>query len=880
MSPIQQMLLGVGAVATKTYIDDIFSNYLWLGTEATKTITNGIDLSGKGGLVWVKNRDAGWNHTWIDTERGANKSIYSDTTIAEATDSTALTSFNNNGFTVGASDYTNNDGEDQVSWTFRKSPGFCDVVTFTTSDPTISNRRISHNLGCVPGMIILKNRDDAEDWIVYHHSLGTDKYLRLSNSGNASTFSNIWGSSAPTSSDFGFNESGWTYANKDYVAYVFAGGIAGQTNSVLFDGTGDYLSLAASSDFTLDGDFTIEWFSHRGAAGGMSAFGIGNLQTLGGMEVFFHSSDGKVHIYTTDSSGGSNRLISTDTYDTGTFQHYALVRSGSTITLYFDGKSQGSWTESQTLGPSGNNTFTIGCSTGNSGASALWNGKISNFRITKGQALYTNNFNTPHDPLTQTSQNANSSNVKLLCCNGSSTTSSTVTPGTITANGDPTIDGNQGIFDDTAANVFGENEDQGVIKCGSYFGNENSNGPEIYLGWEPQWVMIKNVDDAKPWAMSDVMRGFISNGTGEDKYLLANFSSAEGSYETGEPTATGFKLRNTDGNWNWPDKYVYIAIRRPDGYCGKPIEDATKVFAMDTGNSSSTIPNFDSGFPVDFSFYKTTGSANDWITSSRLTSGKYVRTNGTDSESSLSSAVFDSNVGWNTNGNGATHQSWMWKRHAGFDVVAYIGNGLNNLVIPHSLGRTPEMMWVKNRTSANDWIVYHKGLNGGTNPQNYFIVLNSTSAEADNHTRWNDTAPTSTSFTLGDHVVVNEDDSEHIAMLFASVYGISKVGSYNGSTSNVTITTGFQPRFILIKGYNSLANGRHWIVMDSLRGFNPSGNTDSLYLEASSAQNVGGGEPYIAGISSTGFTLLAGKGDTNVQFEDGTYRQYIYYAHA
>jgi hypothetical protein len=274
-------------------------------------------------------------------------------------------------------------------------------------------------------------------------------------------------------------------------------------------------------------------------------------------------------------------------------------------------------------------------------------------------------------------------------------------------------------------------------------------------------------------------------------------------------------------------------------------------------------------------------SSTSWETGGRIIQGKWLATDSAGAESSASYFSFDSNTGWMSGASAynSSYQSWMWKRHAGFDVVTYKGNGTARQ-IPHNLSKSPEMIWVKKRNDTSNWSVYHKGLNGGTNPEQYYLHLQETAAEQANSGRWNNTAPTSTHFSIGNNNGLNEDTHTFITILFASVDGVSKVGSYDGQTSDVTITTGFQPRFILIKGYNALSNGRHWIVMDSLRGINPSGNTDYLYLNSSATENNGGPEPYISGISSTGFTLLAGKGDTNARFEDGTYRQYIYYAHA
>ena len=425
-----------------------------------------------------------------------------------------------------------------------------------------------------------------------------------------------------------------------------------------------------------------------------------------------------------------------------------------------------------------------------------------------------------------------------------------------------------------------------VIKHGSYPG-DGSKDHHIYLGWEPSWVMIKCTTASENWILFDVMRGIVSGGNdGKDAQLSPNTNGSEvtNNYAL-EVTSTGFKLSQDQAHINSSgNSYIFTAIRRPDGYVGKPLELGTSAFAMDTGAGSSTIPNYDSGFAVDIALARTISSSDDWGFGARLLSGKRLKTNEDEEAGSQTAFTFDSNVGWNENSSeGSGYQSWMWKRHAGMDVVAYEGNGVNGRSIPHSMNDVPEMMIVKRFSDVEDWTVYHTGLNGGTNPYTRLLTLNSTASEVDMTSTpekvWKST-PTSTHFEIGSHDRVNTSGKDYLALLFSSIPGVSKIGSYTGSTSNLTITTGFQPRFILIKGYDSNSNGRYWIVMDSLRGINPSGNTDYLYLNQSSAQNSGGPEPYISGISSTGFTLLAGKGDTNASFPGNFTRSYIYYAHA
>jgi hypothetical protein len=373
----------------------------------------------------------------------------------------------------------------------------------------------------------------------------------------------------------------------------------------------------------------------------------------------------------------------------------------------------------------------------------------------------------------------------------------------------------------------------------------------------------------------DSMRGFPNaqdikaNVGGKCIVLEANTTDADDNTTRLGITPTGFYADQYGANRT----YVYMAIRRPDGLVGKPVEAGTEVFAMDTGAGSSTIPNFDSGFPVDLSLIRNPTSSASWWAGTRLTSGKEIKVNGIDVPVTWQYGVYDSNVGWqNYSGHGSSEMSWMWKRHAGFDVVTYSGDGTSSRTFAHSLGRTPEMMWVRGRgPNVANWYVYHTGMDNANRRTMHLETIDSQSSESTG--RWNDTFPTATNFTVGVNANTNNDD--FVTMLFASVDGISSLGRYDGSNSNITITTGFPPRFILIKGYDANSYGRHWIVMDSLRGINPGSNTDYLYLESSAAQNNGGPEPYVSAISSTGFTLLGGKGDTSA-----SNRKYIYYAHA
>jgi hypothetical protein len=220
---------GGGVAVVPTYIEDVMSVWLYTGNGSTQTITNGIDLAGKGGLTWIKARTQpsfASNHTLFDTVRGTGKQLFSDLTSAQATDNTSLTAFNSTGFTLG-SDGTgtvNYSGHTFVSWTFREQPKFFDVVAYMG---TGSARTVAHNLGSAPGCIIVKNLASGS-WYVYHRSTGNTGELRLNATDAVGTSATAWNSTDPTSTVFSLGASAGTNANgASFVAYLFAHNAAG-----------------------------------------------------------------------------------------------------------------------------------------------------------------------------------------------------------------------------------------------------------------------------------------------------------------------------------------------------------------------------------------------------------------------------------------------------------------------------------------------------------------------------------------------------------------------------------------------------------------------------------------------------------------------------
>jgi len=355
------------------------------------------------------------------------------------------------------------------------------------------------------------------------------------------------------------------------------------------------------------------------------------------------------------------------------------------------------------------------------------------------------------------------------------------------------------------AGGFGLTGTDNVISCGSF--TTNASGiATVTLGYEPQWVLIKRTDSPSEWHMIDNMRGFSQT---IDAWLRANSSAAENStYKIATPTATGFV---TDGT-NIIDpssSFIYIAIRR--GPMKVPTS-GTSVFAPFSNTTSSPrtlTTNFVSDLAIQ-GYVNTT--AFDGNISSRLQNENYMRTTSTTEEyTGFQFFNWASNTALISNDGNATKKAiYAFSRAPSYlDVVCYTGTGANR-TIAHNLAAVPELMLVKRRSTADAWAVYFG------DPTDY-LRLNDPQAAVDEISRWNDTAPTSTVFTVGTDTEVNTSGQTYVNYLFATCAGVSKVGSYTGNGSTQTINCGFTSgaRFVLIKRTDATGD---WYTYDTARG--------------------------------------------------------------
>ncbi len=885
MAPTQQLLLGAGANPKKTYVDDVFSTFLYKGNATNNHhIQNSVDLT-EGGLVWMKDRGSSENHLLVDSEYSFNNSNkYLICNInGGGYSGPVINSFETNGFKLHSNWYANNNNNNYASWSFRKAPGFFDVVTWTGNNGT--HRQISHDLGCVPGLILIKCTSTAKDWIVGHREMSAtgadswDEYLQLNENYGPTNDGDIFHDTKPTSTAFTLNNSDKVnLANEDFVAYVFAGGASesATAKSVRFDGSGDALSIPNSSDLEIrNTSATVEcwvrFHSHNNHDG--IIHNVTNSNWNGGSWIL-EPVGGYLYFYYLNTNGNHGEIHSEIPIPLGVWVHVAFTKSGNDIKLFQSGQCVASGTLSGPL-ETVTNPYTIGGQCVGEDCDA----DISNVRMTVGQVLYTSDFVPSKEPLTTTSQGASASNVKVLCCNNSSVTGSTVTTGTITASsGNPTAN-DSSPFDDLGGYVFGENSDQNLIKAGSYIGNGNASGTEVYLGWEPTYLIIKSKASGESWRLLDTTRGLAVDKASPTLY--PNSSSSEGSSAILDINPTGFKLASTDGATNGSGvTYCYLAIRTAAGTVAKPAAAGTDVFAMDTGGGA-VLPSFDSGFPVDWALKKQYAGSGNWLWGSRITGNHYSYPSATHWGGTDSDHRWDSMTGWESDENSGT-LSWMWKRTQGFDTVCWRGRDQTGYSVPHSLGKAPEMIILVSHSNTIYRQAGHIGLNGGTNPWNYRLQLNASNATSSSGDYWRSKfissggqAPDANYFYLGnawEGGSINYNNDKMLAMLFASVDGISKCGYYTGNDTSITITTGFQPRFLLIK---NISFAYDWVLVDSFRGLNGSGNDPRLYLNEDTAQSAGA--DYITALDSTSFTASRPFG-SNLFNADG--HKFIYYAHA
>ena len=433
---------------------------------------------------------------------------------------------------------------------------------------------------------------------------------------------------------------------------------------------------------------------------------------------------------------------------------------------------------------------------------------------------------------------------------------------TVGANGNTNSNGKNYI-----AYLFAhETDDDSLIQCGSIEGNGND-FREIDLGWEPQFIMIKRRDSNSggSWFIYDERRNLLSGGA--DNYLRWDKNNAEDAdqqYVT--PTAKGFQVGvrgDGDGTYfnNNSRSYLYMAIRRENM---ATITNARSVYKtlVNVGNSTGGVERTGIGFSPDLVIGNPTGGKNVLLDMTRgitsMISSDDNAAEGTEAYIALmrmDGFLIGNNGGVLNSGDDAGSITYNFKRAKGFfDIVNYTGTG-SARTVDHGLGAAPEMMWIKNRGVADNWAVYY-----GDNTD--YLIVNTTAATADSANWWNDTSPTTSVFTVNTDHSVNASGEFYIAYLFATLAGVSKVGTVIHSGSSTDVDCGFAAgaTFVMLKRIDATGN---WFVWTSERGI-VSGNDPYKVWDTSGAEvtNTDFLDPLSSGFQISG------------NFTDGTYMFY------
>jgi len=405
------------------------------------------------------------------------------------------------------------------------------------------------------------------------------------------------------------------------------------------------------------------------------------------------------------------------------------------------------------------------------------------------------------------------------------------------------------------AGGFGATGTDNVISCGSFTSNSSGGVAAQNLGYEPQFIIWKCSNAIESWRMLDSMRGmFVGTPYNASPTLFPDLSNSESNNEYFNVNATGFSM--PDGALSNSSTYIYMAIRMPN----KPPTTGTQVYyGQYAGEPASTPLVINSPFAADLiidrfrvsqtfspSFVdRLRGSDNQLLsadTSMESTGVNFIRLDG------VGGTGYIPAMGYANNAAGTLYDARAFKRAPGFfDEVCYTGTG-SATTQAHNLTVAPELMIVKERSTGNAWWVYD-AIDGNTK----YSVLNSTAAPTTSSSAWNNTTPTASVFSIGTGSNVNASAQTFVAYLFATLAGISKVGSYTGNGTGQAIACGFGSggaRFVLIKRTDSTGD---WYTFDSARGLT-SGSSPYLLLNSTAAEVTGNNGVYA---SSGGFTLGA-----------------------
>lgn len=434
----------------------------------------------------------------------------------------------------------------------------------------------------------------------------------------------------------------------------------------------------------------------------------------------------------------------------------------------------------------------------------------------------------------------------------------------------------------------------GYQKTGSYTGNGSAHGPMIETGFKPAFLLIKCTSHTgTSWRILDDKRN-PSNPV--NKYFSGESNAAEATGNHVNFYDDGFQVITTDTSINGSGRtQIYLAIAAPPETITPVLAKSFKVLQY-TGDGTTENVIDGVGFSPDLIWIKAQGGqGNNLITDkirgpqkeiyTNLNAAEYDRSSTNNGLRSINPDGFtvgdDSNGSYSVNGgSGGTYSgnppnyiSYNWKASgstdiltgsgsnndvlasinddAGFSILTYRGTGSSGMKIRHGLSATPAMVIVK-KLDANPaaWMVW---FDQGLTDFDYYLNLNTDSAQVDSIGTGFSAAPDANLLTFGTSGIGNDNNLRYVAYCWRRITGYSAFGSYTatGSAGSPTITTGFQPNWVMVKNVDRV---QEWVIIDSVRGL---GNT--LRPDSDTAEYTGNSIT----VNSTSFTINVAGGGVN-----------------
>ena len=849
-----------------------FSTVTYLGNGVNTGDRNYIGGVGfQPDFVWAKRRNSTGNHALVDAVRGVRKSLRTNSTIAEIDDDDKFISFDTDGFTVGP-DEMNDPNDSYVAWswdmggsnasntdgsitsTVRANTTYGQSIVSYTG--TGSSATIGHGLSSAPEMVIVKNRDVSSNWYAGH--IGVDATspwnyrMILQDTDARGNEGAAWNDTAPTASVFSIGTSGATNGSGNgMIAYCFHS-VSGYSKFGSYTGTGssgNSVTTGFKPAFLMvkRTDSTSNWSivdSTRSPVDERNQFLFANANAsdndLSAYDTFEFTDTGFVVNDNGTMNGGTNINLSGGTYiymafaDTREFAYW-LDQSGNN-----NDWTSNNLTESDISVDSPTNNFATFNSVDKGSGMTLSEGNLkckatSDFHAVHSTFLLPQSGKWYFEGVTDADGDYATDQMFGIAghkqpLSGSSPYPQSYSP-SVTYHGS----GGYGISNSWTYGSLTGTTARGVIV--GFAINFDTSKVNIYINGTLTHSNISIPSTTEDWVIYSCQAA--------NRFTTFNFG--QDSSFAGIKTAQG----NTDGNdigdfyYTPPSGYLALCTANLPDPAVIPSEHFNTVLYTGDGTSSRDITGVP--FQPDFTWIKERSLVRfhrvfDVIRGT----GKKLYTNDTSAELTTSTELnaFNSdgfNIGSDAgvNQNSQTFVAWNWKANgsgssntngsitstvsanqdAGFSIVSYSGTG-SAATVGHGLSQAPEMLIVKNRTDSTgrDWLVGHTGITLGSGR----LYLNSTVANSTSYgsVLWNNTAPTSTVFSVGTDV---HSGSAHnfIAYCFHSVDGFSKVGSYtgNGSTDGPFVYTGFRPAFVLVKRTTS---ARNWQMMDNVRSpYNP-----------------------------------------------------------